>query len=351
MKDVEFNYQILKEENIALKEKLLDLEYRQRRNNLLFDGLPESVKETDANCYEKVKAALGNISELDPNNIWIDRCHRLGPKSNKNKQIICCFSYYSDVSKILADRKNLPKGVYVNEDLPEDWSDRRRVLKPIYNLAKAKISDKKLVHWSKDKLVIRDKEYTVAPISNLVDLTDEFNLASTCERQNSEVLAFQGIHSIFSNFHPTNFVVGSTSYVNMEQFIQAQKAVLFDDDTTHRKIMLTKSPYKAKRLGKKVRKFDDTKWKQNLKENTYTGLKAKFLQNGALVDLLLSTKNMQIVEATYDRYWGTGVPLKSHQVLDQQSWYNTGLMCELYQRLRAELSNLRKPNWVQHPTT
>ena len=170
VKDIEHNNSLLKEENVMLKEKLLDLEYRQRCNNLIFDGIPTVANESDTDCYEKVKTVIANIKSVDTSSIWIERCHRLGGNNQQNRSIICCFSYYSDVSKILAGRKELPKGVYVNEDLPEDWNDRRWVLKPIFNLAKSKVSDKKQVHWSKDKLVIQGKEYTVALINNLNEL-------------------------------------------------------------------------------------------------------------------------------------------------------------------------------------
>ena len=333
------------EQNTDLNEKVLDLEYQQRRNNLVFDGIPESENETDYQCYEKILMAISGLKNVNTNDIWIARCHRLGRKKLNQRDrvsprpIICCFHWYGDVSNILGDRWNLPKGIYVNEDLPEDWNDRRRVLKPIYKLAKRKQNLKEKTHWSKDKLVIEGKEYSVAPTNNISELKDlyNFDLAGTCEIRDANMLLFQGIHSIYSNFHPTRFVIDGVSYVSMEQYLQSSKASMANDDFNHRRILLTKSLYKAKRYGHLVKGLDTNKWNSKVSDIAYRGLKAKFTQNPSLLQLLLSTGNCLIAESTMDRFWGTGIRLNDNNALFRQNWYGNGLMSELYTRLRDEL--------------
>ena len=48
----------------------------------------------------------------------------------------------------------------------------------------------------------------------------------------------------------------------MEQYIQSEKAKLFDDDISQAKIMGEVNPYKMKKLGAKVKKFNMDKWRR-----------------------------------------------------------------------------------------
>ena len=81
---VEERNQTLLEENSVLKEKLLDLEYRQKRNNLLFEGIQDSSKETENECAMKLRNALRAIPGLAADDFKIERCHRIDGKYNIN---------------------------------------------------------------------------------------------------------------------------------------------------------------------------------------------------------------------------------------------------------------------------
>ena len=118
---------VLEEENVQLCEKLLDLEYKQRRNNLIFEGVYDNVNESDLDCITKLHQVLRVIPGIDVDKFRIDRCHHLDRpyKTTGSRRIICCFNWYYDVQCILRNRKQLPPGVYVSEDLPEEWIDRR----------------------------------------------------------------------------------------------------------------------------------------------------------------------------------------------------------------------------------
>ena len=77
---VELKNKTLESENIQLKEKLLDIEYRQRRNNLLFEGIVDALNESDLDCIAKVRSVLKNIPGIMVKDFRIDRCYRLdGP--------------------------------------------------------------------------------------------------------------------------------------------------------------------------------------------------------------------------------------------------------------------------------
>ena len=125
IKQIELANKVLHEENHQLREKVLDLEYRQRRCNLLFEGVAEPTDEKSIDCANKLEEILKCMPDFSK--LEYERCHRLGPQPKTkriNRSIICCFTFYSDVALILRNRKKLPKGVFVSENLPEEWSDR-----------------------------------------------------------------------------------------------------------------------------------------------------------------------------------------------------------------------------------
>ena len=69
----------------------------------------------------------------------------------------------------------------------------------------------------------------------------------------------------------------------------------------------------------------------------YEGIKAKFVQNPWLKKLLFSTKEDTLAKATYDKLWGTGVPLHRRDCTDRNKWHNTGIMDEILMDIREEL--------------
>ena len=63
---------------------------------------------------------------------------------------------------------------------------------------------------------------------------------------------------------------------------------------------------------------------------------AKFGQNPWLKKLLLSTNEDTLAEATYDKLWGTGIPLHCRDCTDRNKWHNTGIMGEILMDIREE---------------
>lgn len=328
----------LKNENVDLHERLLLLEFHQRRNNLIFDGIPEADGfESGRDCFDKIMDCLSYSPNLDINSIRIDRCHRLGPKQkHRSRSIIARFNWYGDLKEVLANRAFLPTGVYISEDYPEEWQERRKLLRPILNLAKrSKYKDSSFM--TRDKLVIDGKQFTVAPINNLGDLPSKLVPSSSCEVRNSDIIAFLGPHSVFSNFHHARFTEGGIHYICAEQMIQAEKAALFKDVVSVQRIMKSTSPYKMKELGSKIRNFDKQIWLKKSKQIVARAVKAKFHQNKALAGVLRNTGKVEIVEASKDPYWGIGLHLRDPKVLDKTSWHSKGLMSEILSDVRSAL--------------
>ena len=68
----------LTEENTQLKEDLPQLEYHQRRNNIVFDGIPEENCESDQGCYQKIWDILAAPWNMNVNEIYITQYHWQG---------------------------------------------------------------------------------------------------------------------------------------------------------------------------------------------------------------------------------------------------------------------------------
>ena len=73
-------------------------------------------------------------------------------------------------------------------------------------------------------------------------------------------------------------------------------------------------------------------------------IKAKFEQNDTLAKLLLNTGSRVIVESSYDKLWGTGIPLRSTNCLNSEYWITPGILGELLMKTRDELSNITSSN-------
>ena len=280
MAKVEKRNQSLQNENELLKEKLLELEYQQKRNNLIFEGIVDSANESDIDCIRKLRFVLKDIPGLDVKLFRIDKCYRLDGafKEGRNRRLLCTFNWYYDIQCILRNRKKLVKNVYVSKDLPEEWIDRRRILKPIFNAARRQDSLKRNTKLTKDRLVISGKPYTVAPVNNLFELESIVDITASCQHSdpNTGTTVFLRPHSPYSNLYPCELNVDNVKYNSAEQFIQSGKASLFDDDVSHSRIMRETNPYKIKKLGSKVKNFNLQKWRNVSKQIAFRAVHAKF---------------------------------------------------------------------------
>ena len=69
----------------------------------------------------------------------------------------------------------------------------------------------------------------------------------------------------------------------------------------------------------------------------YPGLLAKFKQNRHLANMLLSTGASHLAEASYDKIWGTGIPLKEQDCLNTSNWSGTGILGEMLMDVQHDL--------------
>ena len=337
----------LKSENMQLKiqckkitEEIIRNEVQRREMNLIFDGISDTHKEGSGMLYDKFVSVLNHMEVFAGcgRQVPLAKLHRIGHnQSGRNRSVLCRFLKFSDIQLIMQNREQLPNDVYVRCDYPAEIEDRRRLLRPILNNARRMDKYRGKCRLTVDKLVIDSQVFTVAPINNLNKLPAELNPRKVAERENESTLAFFTQSSPFSNFHKAPFTTDGVKYSCCEQYIQSQKALIFDDENTLGKIMKCDSPYEMKQLGNNVKNFTLQLWHKEAEKVAYAGCWDKFSQNPELKEILLSTLNKTLIEASRDLFWGVGMSLNDKNVLHKESWTGKNTLGNVLMLVRQRL--------------
>ena len=153
----------LGEQQSKSESRIIDLQCRSMRDNLLFTGieepeLQEKEFEDTENTLNQFLAREMNISRAIP----FHRVHRLGPVDRNQsypRHIIAKFEHFKDRESVRRAApktlKNKPFGV--REQFPKEIEDKRKKLYPQMKIAKR--DERNKVKLIKDKLYINNVEY------------------------------------------------------------------------------------------------------------------------------------------------------------------------------------------------
>lgn len=147
-----------------------------------------------------------------------------------------------------------------------------------------------------------------------------------------------------TQWFPSEFVDESgQQYSCCEQYMMAQKAILFNDNETLDKILKTNVPRQIKKLGREVKNFDENKWSQNSQEIVFHGNLYKYSQNEKFRNYILSVpRNAIFVEASpLDSIWGIKLAADNPKVQNPLEWKGTNFLGFQITRVRDYL--------VSHP--
>ena len=98
-------------------------------------------------------------------------------------------------------------------------------------------------------------------------------------------------------------------FTSSEQLFMWFKAVYFRDHSTAEEILNSRTPEEARKLGRQVQNYDDSRWNKVRVDYMKKAVTCKFYQNENLRKQLLDSKydGKTFVEAAYyDRIWGIG---------------------------------------------
>lgn len=144
--------------------------------------------------------------------------------------------------------------------------------------------------------------------------------------------------SCLSQWYPAAFAVDGRRYATAEHYMMAGKARLFGDRDIEAEILASDDPSEAKRLGRKVRGFDATRWQASRVGIVVDGNVAKFTQHPQLGAFLLGTGAKILVEASpLDTIWGIGLGEDNPKARDPRTWRGANLLGFALMDVRAKL--------------
>ena len=337
--------QVLTSEQSKLQQKITSMEHRSLENAVVFRGIPEDMNETDYSMREKIYQEISFTLEGESptmkiamaKNMVIRRCRRVGRFSQtRARPITVEFLQCQDVEYIIENKNFLQRGIYVDREYVPEIERKRRILLPILKAAKQVNDYKKKCRLEKDKVVINGKHYGT---DNLHQLPEELDVFDITTKSNADCIGFFGALNPLSNFYESRFEVDGVEYISSEQYIQSQKATMFNDATSYNKIMGASNSLDCKNAARSIKNFDRDCWEETAETVCKAGIKAKFSQNQYLLAVLTEkTSNKTLVECANDHLWANGVPLYSESCLDRQRWISQGLLGKLLEEVRSELS-------------
>jgi ribA/ribD-fused uncharacterized protein len=123
-----------------------------------------------------------------------------------------------------------------------------------------------------------------------------------------------------------------------EHHMMHAKAELFSDKDAAARILACPSPAKAKEIGREVRGFDESLWRERALHLVADGCELKFSQCDRCRQVLLSTGDRILVEAApRDSVWGIGMDASSPARLDPGTWRGSNWLGEALMIVRARL--------------
>lgn len=308
----------LKYKNELLTKHINDIDTYNRRSNLIFEGIQESMSEDP---WRKVQDLLYEQIGIDATDMKIERCHRLYGSRVSPKPIIVRFNWYADRQEVWANRRYL-KGTscYIREDFPPEVQRTRRSLSHTLKLARS--ADKKAT-LKNDNLIFKGKSYQADNIPSEVLMLGE---AGPGARVINGQVCFSGRASPFSNFFRAPFVADGKTFETNEHYYQYNKAKASKDDRAAAAILADRDPARAKQIGEKVQAHP--KWYGNMALNVMTGgIVHKFQQNENVRNLLIKCASLRFVECSqYDKYWGNGLKWTDAEVGNPSKWKGKNML-------------------------
>ena len=184
-------------------------------------------------------------------------------------------------------------------------------------------------------LKIQGRRYGV---NNLQSLPADLNEFKCTSRENSDTIGFYGELNPMSNFYNCEFMVNKVRFHSSEQMIQFNKVKHFGDHVTMSQILYADTPLECKQLSRDIVNFNEDNWRQVAKNMCQEGINEKFRQNPTLSKILIQTGDKKIVECSFDKHWGTGLPLSNRGCLDKRMLANNGgILGEMLETTRMML--------------
>nr|CAD2182349.1 unnamed protein product [Meloidogyne enterolobii] len=139
--------------------------------------------------------------------------------------------------------------------------------------------------------------------------------------QQQNIFIFHSQRFGFDNRFRSSFTLLGKTFSSVEQFFIWQKARFFGDLEIAEEVLMLDNPIAIRRIGKRIRGYNQIEWNSVRNKVMYTGLWAKFTQNTQLFNQLRATGDGLIAQASASElYWSNGVCPKSARLKDPSRW-------------------------------
>ena len=219
--------------------------------------------------------------------------------------------------------------VWINEDLGQASKRKRSMIRLISKEAQSQGIDCKTGKYSLHINRVRYDE------GNWEELPPPLQPASLKQIVvDKDTLAYQSEFAPFSNFFPCKIVLGHHTFFCLEQAFQFMRAKNLNKPLAATRIYLSRDVRYIKQVAGEMGTSED--WENRQFDLMFVLLLRKFQQNPELKTLLLSSGNLQLVEATPDRLWGCGATLSSN-ALRRHEWPGRNRHGEILMTVRTYL--------------
>ena len=182
---------------------------------------------------------------------------------------------------------------------------------------------------------MEDLKYTIGGLMLAVDsyFYDDFIYFWKHDEEKDKITK-----ACLSQWYPSTFIVDGVTYNCAEQYMMAEKARIFGYEEIRQQILAEYSQMAMKKLGRKVKNYDDAVWKSVRFDVVVKGNLAKFSQNEKLRNFLISTDDKVLVEASpKDEVWGIGLDEHSSEASSPWKWKGTNLLGFALMEVRDKL--------------
>ncbi len=231
------------EQKKVLQSKVCELEDRQRRDNLIFEGIPDTQGESAKDCEKNTRKHLKETLKVPGSDkLCIGRVHRLGKfKDGQNRQTIVKFDRFPDRQKVWSKGIEQPSTsqTKVKENYSKESEKARSKLYPIMKIARSKGYFSKL---EGHKLIVRDTTggsnvNVTCTMDTLDQLPNDLDPSKLFTPTKDGVTLYYTIFSPHSSFFPCTFHEGGIKYNSLEQYIIHRNAIDIKDHKLATKIL------------------------------------------------------------------------------------------------------------------
>ena len=311
-----------------------------------FMGTADQLWEPSTVTREKALSALSHIANGKTPKDKLDIVRKIGFRDirclgefceHRNHPILLEFEKRISAEFLLENRKQLPRGVFVDREYSEEIERECRLLRPILKKAKSLREYKMKSKLEGGKLIIQGKSYSSKTVHLLPEPLTGYSVTS---KESDSHIGFFGELNPLSNFHPAPFTHEGINFHSSEQWIQYQKAKLFNDDHTAQKILECDTALKCQHLSREIANFDHSTWRDRARIICEPGIQQKFTQNPMLMNLLKATGSKILVECAYDRLWGSGLSLYEEEPFEEAKWSGDNLSGIILMNIRSTSSTI-----------